>query len=121
MNGLLAELRGKHESEAMKQDCFFAFWSNNEQCFCEGCDEDLQLYHGVILMADGKPQSFLCRSIIEYLICSIDKIIVCDIVSITTENFLSLECGTLFGWLWLHRKTTYSHITKSDRRCRYFL
>ena len=61
--GLLAELRGKHESEAMRQDCFFAFWSNNEQCFCEGCDEDLQLYHGVILMADGKPQSFLCRSI----------------------------------------------------------
>lgn len=55
---LLTELRGKHEHEAMKKDCFFAFWSLGEKSFCEGCDEDLQLYHGVILMKDGEPSSF---------------------------------------------------------------
>ena len=42
----------------MKKDCFFAFWSEDEINFCEGCDEDLQLYHGVILMKDGKPDAF---------------------------------------------------------------
>jgi hypothetical protein len=55
---LTDELRGKHKREAMKKDCFFAFWSEDEINFCEGCDEDLQLYHGVILMKDGKPDAF---------------------------------------------------------------
>ena len=55
LKNLTSELRGKHKSEAMKKDCFFAFWSEDEKIFCEGCDEDLQLYHGVILMKDGKP------------------------------------------------------------------
>ena len=42
----------------MKKDCFYAFWSEDEINFCDGCDEDLQLYHGVILMKDGKPDAF---------------------------------------------------------------
>ena len=55
---LTSELREKHKHEAMKKDCFFAFWSEDEINLCEGCDEDLQLYHGVILMRDGKPDAF---------------------------------------------------------------
>ena len=55
---LLSELRSKHEHESMKKDCFYAFWTKGENSFCEGCDEDLQLYHGVILMKDGKPATF---------------------------------------------------------------
>ena len=55
---LLAELREKYELEAMKKDCFYAFWSESEKTFCEGCDEDLQLYHGVIFMKDGKPATY---------------------------------------------------------------
>ena len=55
---LLAELREKYELEAMKKECFYAFWSEAEKCFCEGCDEDLQLYHGVILMKDGNPTAY---------------------------------------------------------------
>ncbi len=55
---LLVELRGKHEFEAMKKDCFYAFWSTHEINYCDGCDDDLQLYHGVILMKDGKPVAY---------------------------------------------------------------
>ena len=55
---MIAELRKKHRREAMKKDCFYAFWSEDEINFCDGCDEDLQLYHGIILMKDGKPDAF---------------------------------------------------------------
>lgn len=55
---LLAELRVKYTLEAMKKDCFYAFWSECEKDFCESCDEDLQLYHGVIFMKDGKPTAY---------------------------------------------------------------
>jgi hypothetical protein len=55
---LIVELRGKHRREAMKKECFYAFWSEDEINFCDGCDEDLQLYHGVILMKNGKPEAF---------------------------------------------------------------
>ncbi|MCG7334494.1 DUF1033 family protein [Sporosarcina sp. ACRSM] len=55
---LRAELRSKHDYEATKKECFFAFWTQGELSFCEGCDEDLQLYHGVILMKDGEPSTF---------------------------------------------------------------
>ncbi|MBM7584111.1 hypothetical protein JOC86_000648 [Bacillus pakistanensis] len=27
-----------------------AFWDPNERVFCEGCDDDLQIYHGLIFM-----------------------------------------------------------------------
>lgn len=53
---VLTGFRKKYECEAMKKNCFYAFWSEDEKQFCEGCDEDLQLYHGVILMKDGKPE-----------------------------------------------------------------
>ncbi|WP_322555766.1 DUF1033 family protein [Sporosarcina beigongshangi] len=56
---LLVELRNKYPFEAMKKDCFYAFWTECEKDFCESCDEDLQLYHGVIFMKDGKPTPYL--------------------------------------------------------------
>lgn len=52
---LLAELRSKYAQEAMKKGCFYAFWSECEKDFCESCDEDLQVYHGVIFMKNGEP------------------------------------------------------------------
>ena len=52
---LLAELRKEHTNEAVKKNCFFAFWSTKEKVFCDACDEDLQVYHGIIVMRDGKP------------------------------------------------------------------
>ena len=52
---LLAELRKEHKNEAMKKNCFYAFWSTEEKIFCDACDENLQIYHGVIVMKEGKP------------------------------------------------------------------
>ena len=51
----LATLREKYPNESIKKDCFFAFWTEDEKSFCEACDEDLQIYHGVLLLCEGKP------------------------------------------------------------------
>lgn len=63
LNGLLEELRSKHQHEKTKKNCFYAFWSEDEKSFCEGCDEDLQLYHGVILMQAGVPTPYDSKGI----------------------------------------------------------
>ncbi|BAQ11019.1 hypothetical protein OXB_2548 [Bacillus sp. OxB-1] len=47
---LLHEFRGKYENEAVKKEVFYAFWTEREKVFCEGCDEDLQVYHGIMLL-----------------------------------------------------------------------
>ncbi|WP_431030209.1 DUF1033 family protein [Lysinibacillus sp. LZ02] len=48
---LLAKLRAQFEHEEMRKEQFIAFW-NEEDCeFCEGCDEDVQIFHGLILEA----------------------------------------------------------------------
>ncbi len=47
-NDLTKALRSEHMFEATKKEIYHAFWSTNERTFCLGCDEDLQIYHGVI-------------------------------------------------------------------------
>lgn len=37
-----------------KENYLVAFWHPEEVRFCEDCDEDLQLYHGILLLKDGK-------------------------------------------------------------------
>ncbi|MFD1928296.1 DUF1033 family protein [Sporosarcina siberiensis] len=53
------KLREKHEFEAVKKECFYAFWSSNEQVFCEACDDDLQTYHGLFILKDGQPVNLI--------------------------------------------------------------
>ncbi|EUJ39191.1 DUF1033 family protein [Brochothrix campestris] len=31
-----------------------AFWCEEEKSFCEECDDDLQVFHGLLLLKDGK-------------------------------------------------------------------
>lgn len=45
---ILGEFREKFPHEKVKEDRYWAFWSEKEQCFCESCDDELQLYHGLI-------------------------------------------------------------------------
>ena len=47
----------KYKNESEKKNCFFAFWSENEKISCEACSDDLQIYHGIILLFEGKPYS----------------------------------------------------------------
>ncbi|WP_313890777.1 DUF1033 family protein [Psychrobacillus sp.] len=48
LHKMLAEFREKFPKEKAKDDKYWAFWSIKEQCFCDSCDEDLQIYHGLI-------------------------------------------------------------------------
>lgn len=57
--GYLDELdqtfRTRYDCCEVRKDCFFAYWTTSEQIFCEGCDDNLQIFHGIITMKDGKP------------------------------------------------------------------
>lgn len=46
---IISTYKEQFEHYAVKEECYFAFWNEGEMQFCEGCDEDLQLYYGVIL------------------------------------------------------------------------
>lgn len=48
LNKKLDEFRHRFPREQMKKDRYWAFWSVKEQCFCESCEDDLQIYHGII-------------------------------------------------------------------------
>lgn len=48
LNKKLEEFRRNFPFEKEKGDKYWAFWSVKEQCFCDSCDEDLQIYHGII-------------------------------------------------------------------------
>ncbi len=55
LHEMLAILKEKHPHARAQEDCFFAYWSEDEKIFCEACDEDLQIYHGVLLLKEGQP------------------------------------------------------------------
>ena len=42
-------LRAKYENEASKDERYFAFWTEDECEYCEACDDDAQVYHGLIV------------------------------------------------------------------------
>ncbi|MFS0687754.1 DUF1033 family protein [Sporosarcina sp. 179-K 8C2 HS] len=49
----------KYNYKEERKGCFFAYWSDRERIFCEGCDEDLQIFHGIITLVGGKPSCFM--------------------------------------------------------------
>ncbi|MEE1130628.1 MAG: DUF1033 family protein [Caryophanon sp.] len=46
---LLRMYRQKYPNEECRNEIFYAFWDENEQFFCDACDDDAQLYHGIII------------------------------------------------------------------------
>lgn len=48
LNHKLADFRGLYAFEKCKEEKYWAFWNVQEQCFCDSCDEDLQIYHGLM-------------------------------------------------------------------------
>ncbi|MCG3088800.1 DUF1033 family protein [Sporosarcina cyprini] len=52
---LYNKLENEHTFNEKRKNCFFAFWSESERVYCDGCDECLQLYHGIIILQDGNP------------------------------------------------------------------
>lgn len=46
----LQKFRANYENETCKNELFYAFWSEDECEFCEACDEETQIYHGIIVL-----------------------------------------------------------------------
>ncbi|MHA6260876.1 DUF1033 family protein [Sporosarcina sp. CAU 1771] len=55
LDELVVNLRKSYKNESEKYNCYYALWSEEEKIFCEACDDDLQIYHGIILLKEGKP------------------------------------------------------------------
>ncbi|AYC29469.1 DUF1033 family protein [Paenisporosarcina cavernae] len=61
MNGLVLKVKEfsqKYPHLKTKDDTFWSFWSDEEIVFCDACDDDLQTYHGIICMKEGKATPF---------------------------------------------------------------
>lgn len=55
LESLLTKFRKVYPHEAQQKGSYWAFWTEEEQEFCEACDDDLQTYHGVLWLKDGRP------------------------------------------------------------------
>ena len=56
---LLSKYRLLYKNEESKDGKYFAFWKEGDLMYCEGCDEDLQIYYGIIF---SHPISSLVKS-----------------------------------------------------------
>lgn len=46
--------RIKYPEHAIKKDILLAAWDPEEVVYCEDCEDDIQNYHGLLLLADGE-------------------------------------------------------------------
>lgn len=51
----ISEMKEAHEKYEMRKGCFHAFWSAAEMQYCDNCEGDAQIYHGIIVLHNGKP------------------------------------------------------------------
>lgn len=49
LSELLNEFRKKYPHEESRDSMYYAFWSEDEKSFCDACDDDNQIYHGIIV------------------------------------------------------------------------
>ncbi len=54
---VLEKMQPHFEHYEVRKGCFHAFWSTSEKYYCEGCEGDQQLFHGIIVLVDGKPNT----------------------------------------------------------------
>ena len=45
---ILEDYRKHYQYMKQQNDKFFAFWNEGDLYYCEGCDEELQQYYGII-------------------------------------------------------------------------
>lgn len=49
LKNIFEKFRAKYEHEASKEDKYYAFWTDEECEYCEACEDDLQIFHGIII------------------------------------------------------------------------
>ncbi|WP_430534650.1 DUF1033 family protein [Listeria rocourtiae] len=49
---LATELMENYPNSAVKKNVLLATWSEDETQYCEECDDDIQTFHGLILLVD---------------------------------------------------------------------
>lgn len=49
LDALLEKFRKKYKYEEFRDQKYYAFWSEEEKEFCDSCDEEVQIYHGIII------------------------------------------------------------------------
>ena len=52
LQNILENFRKLYEFEACRDEVYYAFWNKDEIMYCEGCDEDTQVYHGLVIERD---------------------------------------------------------------------
>ncbi|KGR88738.1 hypothetical protein CD30_18070 [Ureibacillus massiliensis 4400831 = CIP 108448 = CCUG 49529] len=45
----LTTFHSKYPNMETKDEIYYAFWSDEEREYCEACDDDIQIYHGLII------------------------------------------------------------------------
>lgn len=55
---LFRQLRDEFEEVKVKKTSLAAFWNKEEMSFCEHCDDDLQLYYGLLILLNDEPYQF---------------------------------------------------------------
>lgn len=51
---VFTKLHDTYGYQQVKKNTLAAFWCDEEKCFCEECDDDLQVYHGLLVLKDGE-------------------------------------------------------------------
>ncbi|MEK3886252.1 DUF1033 family protein [Bacillus sp. FSL K6-3431] len=57
------KLNTKYQHVKVKKSTMAAFWNEGEYVFCTSCDDDLQLYCGLLLFKNGEPFSDITLSV----------------------------------------------------------
>ena len=74
----LTEMRRLSESYPKSKSKKFhsvAFWNPEEVVFCEACDDDLQLYYGLIIFENDQPMVIKDESIIKEMTKLIEQVV----------------------------------------------
>lgn len=53
---LVEQLKGMYPQSEIRDEAFAAFWREGEIEYCESCDDDMQMYHGILWLENGSPK-----------------------------------------------------------------
>lgn len=55
---LFQRLKKGFENVKVKKTSLAAFWNKEDVSYCEYCDDDSQLYYGLLILLNGEPYQF---------------------------------------------------------------